>query len=182
MQFSDRSLKELELDPEAMQDVKEMIYFKPRADVDRVVFMATPHRGSPLALRSLAGFIANLIRLPTSPLRQNSARLIEAMREDVREVFSTPTNSIRFLRAESPLLLSILHLPLAHPIPLHTIIGNRGMPGPLELSSDGVVPYWSSHLPTSVSEEVVPSGHGVNENRQGIEELRKILQQNLAER
>jgi pimeloyl-ACP methyl ester carboxylesterase len=182
MQFSDHSLKDLELEPEVMEAVKEMVYFTPRSDVDRVVFMATPHRGSPLALRSIAGFFANLIRLPTSPLRQNSLEILGAMRDDAREIFRTPSNSIRFLRAESPLLLSILHLPLAHPIPLHTIIGNRGLPGPIELSSDGVVPYWSSHLPTAVSEEVVPSGHGVNENKQGIEELRKILRQNIAER
>ncbi len=181
-QFSDHSISDLDLDPEVKEAVKELVYFTPRADVDRVVFMATPHRGSPLALRSLANFFANLIRLPASPLQQNSFQLLGAMRDDAREVFRLPNNSIRFLRADSPLLLSILHLPLAHPIPLHTIIGNRGIPGPIELSSDGIVPYWSSHLPSAVSEKVVPSGHGVNENRQGIEELDRILRQNLGER
>ncbi|MEX1118190.1 MAG: alpha/beta fold hydrolase [Terrimicrobiaceae bacterium] len=181
-QFSDRSIDEINLEPEVRQAVKELVYFTPRGDVDRVVFMATPHRGSPIALRSFAGFIANLIRLPISPIQQNSFELLNAMRDDARDIFRLPNNSIRFLRAESPLLLSILHLPLAHPIPLHTILGTRGIPVPIEKSSDGIVPYWSSHLPATVSEKAVPSGHGVNENRQGIEELARILKLNTAER
>ncbi len=181
-QFFERPINDLQLEPDAVEAVKEMIYFTPRGDVDRVVFMAAPHRGSPLALRSFASFVANLIRLPISPLRNNSSELVGAMREDVRDAFRLPANSVRLLRADSPLLLSILHLPLAHPIPLHTVIGDRGLHGPLELSSDGVVPYWSSHLPNAASEKVVPSGHGVNENPEGIEELGRILRQNLKER
>lgn len=34
----------------------------------------------------------------------------------------------------------------------------------------------------AASEIAVPSGHGVNEKRQGIEELGRILRQNLTER
>ncbi len=181
-QFFERSIDDLELEPEALAAVKDMVFFTPRGDVNRVVFMATPHRGSPLALRSFASFFANLIRLPISPLRDNSSKILSALREDAREAFRLPSNSVRILRADSPLLLSILHLPLAHPIPLHTVIGDRGLPGPIELSSDGIVPYWSSHLPDAVSEKVVPSGHGVNENPEGIKELGRILRQNLKQR
>jgi hypothetical protein len=42
---------------------------------------------------------------------------------------------------------------------LHSIVGDRGSGGPPELSSDGVVPYESSHLPQAESERVVPAGH-----------------------
>lgn len=58
-------------------------------------------------------------------------------------------------------------------IPYHSIIGDRGQGGSPN-SSDGVVPYWSSHLPGAVSEKIVPSGHGVNKNAEGIEEIRRI--------
>ena len=175
-------IDDLELEHEVREVVKELVYFTPRGDVDRVVFMVTPHRDSPLALRSFASFFANIIRLPISPLRKNSFELLGAMRDNAQEIFRLPNNSIRFLHADSPLLLSILNLPLAHQIPLHTIIGNRKIPGPIKLSSDGIVPYWSSHLPMAASEIAVPSGHGVNEKRQGIEELGRILRQNLTER
>jgi hypothetical protein len=42
----------------------------------------------------------------------------------------------------------------------HFIIGNRGRRGDLLSSSDGVVPFASAHLPSAVSEVIVPTGHG----------------------
>jgi len=44
-------------------------------------------------------------------------------------------------------------------IPYHSIIGDRGR-GDTPNSSDGVVPYWSSHLDGAQSEKIVPSEHG----------------------
>jgi hypothetical protein len=41
--------------------------------------------------------------------------------------------------------------------------------------SDGVVPYWSSHLDGAVSELVVPSEHGAHRNPQAIAEVKRIL-------
>jgi hypothetical protein len=54
------------------------------------------------------------------------------------------------------------------------VIGDRGKGGGVN-SSDGVVPYWSSHLDFAVSEKIVPSGHGANENLEGIAEIHRIL-------
>jgi hypothetical protein len=41
--------------------------------------------------------------------------------------------------------------------------------------SDGIVPYWSSHLDGAKSELVVPSDHGAHQNPQAIEEAKRIL-------
>ena len=42
--------------------------------------------------------------------------------------------------------------------PFHSIIGNSGRWNvPLKESSDGVVPYWSSHLDRALSEKIVPA-------------------------
>jgi len=38
-----------------------------------------------------------------------------------------------------------------------------------------VVPYSSAHLEGAISEQLVPSGHGVHEHPDGIAELRRIL-------
>ena len=46
-------------------------------------------------------------------------------------------------------------------------------------SSDGVVPYWSSHLDGAQSEVIVPGPHGACELPQTIAELDRILRLNL---
>ncbi|MEY3897498.1 MAG: hypothetical protein RLZZ214_3019, partial [Verrucomicrobiota bacterium] len=62
--------------------------------------------------------------------------------------------------------------------PHHSIIGDRGK-GDTPNSSDGVVPYWSSHLGTAKSEKIVPGPHGSCELPQTIEELKRILHLHL---
>jgi hypothetical protein len=72
-------------------------------------------------------------------------------------------------------------LTMAKPIPYHSIIGDRGR-GDTPNSSDGVVPYWSSHLDGAQSEKIVPSGHGAEQSRQGIGEVLRILLEHIASR
>lgn len=179
-QFSDVPPSQLKLSPEAQAELRRLVFFTPRPDVSRVIFVATPHLGSGLAVNPIAGFFANLIRLPAASLHSNELRqqILQNVREDARGVFVAPANSIRFLRARSPLLQAILRLPLSERVRIHSIIGDRGR-GDSPDSSDGVVPYWSSHLPAADSEKIVPSGHGANENPEGIEEIRRILRENL---
>ncbi|MFZ4775638.1 MAG: alpha/beta fold hydrolase [Terrimicrobiaceae bacterium] len=173
-QFSDVPIDKLSLGPEARRMMRRLIYFPPREDVSRVIFVATPHRGSMLAINPLARFFAQLIQLPNIIDRGDRLKLVSALREDVRGLFNAPPNSLRFLKANSPLITSIQKLPLSRKIPYHSIIGDRGR-GDGPRSSDGVVPYWSSHLESAVSEKIVPSGHGANENAEAIEEMRRIL-------
>jgi hypothetical protein len=68
-------------------------------------------------------------------------------------------------------------IPITPGIPYHTIMGDRGK-GDAPNSSDGVVPYWSSHMKGAQSELIVPSGHAAHQNPQAIEEVRRILKLN----
>jgi hypothetical protein len=68
-------------------------------------------------------------------------------------------NSIDTLSPNDPFVKEMNALPMAKRIPYHSIIGDRGR-GDTPNSSDGVVPYWSSHLDGAESEKIVPSGHG----------------------
>ena len=43
------------------------------------------------------------------------------------------------------------------------------------MCSDGIVPYWSSHLDGAQSELVVPSSHNAHQNPQAIAEVKRIL-------
>ena len=70
-------------------------------------------------------------------------------------------------------------LPITPGIPYHSIMGDRGR-GDTPNSSDGIVPYWSSHLDGAKSELIVNSDHGAQYNPQAIQEVGRILKLNLA--
>jgi hypothetical protein len=163
----------------ALRDrIVRIVQFQPRPEVARVVFFATPHRGSQLALHPVSEFFSRLIRLPVEILDTDRYKLQSALREEYRHLFLAPANSLVFLRANSPLLKSILALPMRPGVPYHSIIGDQGR-GDAPNSSDGVVPYWSSRLDGATSEKIVPSGHGAHEHPEGIAELRRILRLHL---
>jgi pimeloyl-ACP methyl ester carboxylesterase len=153
--------------------VRRALVFEPRTDVQRVVFMFTPHRGSRLASSGIGALGARLIRLPATLLEELIAAADHLAGVDVVRF---PT-SIQGLSPESPYLRS---LDRTRPtVPVHSIIGDRGR-GTLTSSSDGVVSYASSHLDFAESEVVVPTGHGGIAHPLSVQELRRIL--NLPER
>jgi hypothetical protein len=45
--------------------VRRSVIFEPRQDIQRVIFICTPHRGSQLATSGIAGLGIRLIRLPS---------------------------------------------------------------------------------------------------------------------
>lgn len=173
-QFMDTPPEELSLSPALKERVVKIVQFQPRPEISRVVFFATPHRGSELAVNPLSEFFARLIRLPFTFADADRRALRAALREEFRELFVAPANSLVFLRANSPLLKSILALPMRPGVPYHSVIGDRGL-GDTPDSSDGVVPYWSSRMDGAKTEKIVPSGHGAHEHPEGIAELARIL-------
>ena len=68
-------------------------------------------------------------------------------------------------------------IPMTQAVRYNTIIGDRGR-GDSPNSSDGVVPYWSSHMNGAQSEHIVPSGHGAHQDPQAIAEVLRILKAN----
>lgn len=177
-QFMDTPPHELSLSEELKNRIIRIVQFQPRPEVSRVVFFATPHRGSDLAVNPVSDFFSRLIKLPFGFLEKDRVALQSAPREDMRDLFVAPANSITFLRANSPLLKAILALPMRRDVACHSVIGDRGR-GDTPDSSDGVVPYWSSHLESARSERIVPSGHGAHESPEGIAEFARILRAHL---
>jgi hypothetical protein len=86
-------------------------------------------------------------------------------------------NSVDTLAPNNRFVKAINTIPITPGIPYHTIMGDRGK-GDAPNSSDGVVPYWSSHMEGAQSELIVPSGHPAHQNPQAIEEVRRILKLN----
>jgi len=83
-------------------------------------------------------------------------------------------NSVDTLEPNDRFVESVNKLPITSGVPYHSIMGDRGR-GDTPHSSDGVVPYWSSHLDRAQSELIVPSDHIALRNPQAIREVARIL-------
>ena len=157
--------------------------FEPMPQITRAVFLAAPHRGTPVAQWKLARWIANLIRLPITLLK-DAAAITEAM-QGKDATTGTPTklpNSIDNLSDADPFIKASSTLPISSRVHYHTIVGiYKPKDKTLLESDDGVVPYSSSHLDGADSELAVPSWHNVQETPQAIIELRRILRLHASE-
>jgi pimeloyl-ACP methyl ester carboxylesterase len=145
--------------------------FKANSRIKRVVFICTPHRGSKMASGGIGGLAISLISLPADIATTMKSEIPEATLRKINN--GRLPNSVSNLKPNAP-YLAVMNKQSIH-APYHSIIGNRGKPGPLADSSDGVVPYWSSHLDGAKSECIVPGPHGSCELPQTIAELDRIL-------
>lgn len=93
-----------------------------------------------------------------------------------REISMTGVDN---LSAKDPTIKILQNIPISPHVTYYSIIGRKDMDEPLKDSSDGIVPYWSSHLDGAKSEKVILSGHSVQETPEAILEIRKILRENL---
>ena len=156
--------------------------FKPRRDVARLIFISTPHRGSVIAENPIGRIGSSLIR--KSVQYMNAGREIlqaSVVQEDptVLKLNRLP-NSIDTLSPNDPFVKEMNILPMAKRIPYHSIIGDRGR-GDTPNSSDGVVPYWSSHLGRSgIGERLFRRSHAAHRDPQAIAEMVRILKKHIA--
>jgi pimeloyl-ACP methyl ester carboxylesterase len=178
--FFGKSPNQTTLSPDAKTLLKEALIFKPRRDVARVIFISTPHRGSVIAQGPIGRIASSLIHKPMEfvKLGPEIMQASAAQQEPGMMKLKRMPNSIDTLAPNDPFVKFMNTLPLARGVPYHSIIGDRGR-GDTPNSSDGVVPYWSSHLNGAESEKIVPSDHGANQNPQGISEVMRILKERV---
>ena len=154
--------------------VEETFVFNHRPDVERVIFVSTPHRGSKMASSWLGRFGAALLHTPRlfTPIYASVKPLL--VTDPAARPLNRMPNSVDTLEPNDRFVQSVNKLPMAPGIPYHSIMGDRGR-GDTPNSSDGIVPYWSSHLDRAQSELIVPSGHGAQYNPEAIQEVVRIL-------
>lgn len=152
---------------------RETFFFRP-VQAGMVVYMATPHRGAPLAKYRLVTALLKLVKLPEALVSEliNVATLQEDIILLNPERFTQWFTSVGQLSPDSYSVAGLQKLKLRK-VPTHSIIGDQG-DNDSPNSSDGIVPYWSSHLPWG-SEQIVPSGHSVQDVPETAEAFGKIL-------
>jgi len=163
--------------PDIKMALDQALTFQRLPFVQRVVFIATPHRGSPIADGTFGRIISDRVRHPA----KMDARIaeIEALNGPnvvSRELRGRAINSIANLRTDSPILATLDRIGIHQSVPYHSII-------PLidgVLNTDGVVEYSSSHLDGAKSELIVPGTHSSQEHPDVTRELYHILQVHLA--
>ncbi len=168
----------LRASPATRAKLDQLLFFRPRPYVSRVVFIATPHRGSRLANGVLGRYYGGRIRPAaeyTAIVGEIEARNGPGVIRD-ENFAGASINAIGNLRVDSPLLDAIAGLPVAPGVPYHTIAFRFAGHAPGDL----VVPLASAHLDGAASEAIAPGTHGSEQGRAAVGELRRILLEHLA--
>jgi pimeloyl-ACP methyl ester carboxylesterase len=172
---TDRPVDELRGEADDRTLLRSALIFRAYPGVRRVVYIATPHRGSRFDQGSLQRLGTRLIRLP-DPLRAAHRRLIaENPPGFFREYFrkGMPT-SIDELEWGSPILTGLSTLSHPPALAVHSIIAVRP-DSPADQRTDGLVTYESAHVAGVTSEKIVSAGHLCQERPEVIGEVRRIL-------
>jgi len=172
---STRPIDEVAGPPRDCQLLRQVFCYEPVPEVRRIVFIATPHRGSPLASGPLRGIGIRLCSRP-SHFRQARATLLASNEPDLfapRFRGEIPT-SVAELASEHPLLLALCDAGIDPSVRSHSIIADLRDP-PRPGATDGIVPYSSSHLEGAATELLVHGHHICLEEPAVIREVRRIL-------
>jgi pimeloyl-ACP methyl ester carboxylesterase len=180
-EFFGKPPEQVPMDPGDKKIIEPALIFERRPEVSRVIFISTPHRGSTIASNWIGRIGVALVKLPINMVKLgvSAGQYVVSADSSANKAkkLRIPT-SIDTLSPQNRFVRTMNKLPIADHIPYHSIIGDRGR-GDTPNSSDGVVPYWSSHLDGAQSERIVPSGHPAHQNKQGMEEVDRILRLNL---
>jgi len=173
--------EEMQLRPQAARVARTSYFFEPQPFVNRVVCIATPHRGSLIASLGI-GRLASLTVKPPPELASIHREVVGMNPGRFRPEFErrTPT-TIDLLQPDSPLLEAIRDLRPPCWVSVHSVVGvgHASLTGGRD---DCVVAAESAHTEGAISEICVPATHTrVHHHPQTIVEVRRILEQHLHE-
>jgi len=171
-------LVDLRMSPTAKALVRDALFVHPLPEVKRVVFIATPHRGSHVAATPIIQLVARLVTLPASVALVGRELLANNVDEPAFGVRRSWLGSVYGMTPGSSFIRALASVPVTPDVAVNSIIATRGN-GPLAERTDGVVSYASAHIEPVDSERVVDSGHSTQSTPATIEEVRRILLRHL---
>jgi len=175
---SETPFEDLRVSDETRAVLRRSMFMTPLPFVDRVVFLATPHRGSDVAGFLVSQFrwlVAWALTLPPGLLQITGEVLTGSedprLRQQLRQGLP---RSVDNMSPTNQAIKTLVTLPIAPGVTPHSIIAIKGG-GSIGEGGDGFVSYRSAHLDEAESELIVRSGHSVQGNPEAIEEVRRIL-------
>jgi pimeloyl-ACP methyl ester carboxylesterase len=162
-----------DLNPETRDLLARALFVEPLPFVKRVIFIATPHRGSYLASNPIRKFVNKFINLPGG-LVKAAVEVAQFRQPSMLGTSLTIPTALDNMNPSNPFLKTLASLPITAGVHANSIIAVKGT-GPIEDGSDGVVKYKSAHIEGVESELVVRSGHSTQGTPETIEEVRRIL-------
>ena len=167
------------LPPTTQANLERALIFERVPGIRRVVFIATPHQGSPVADNPLVRVLSSVSRAEPSVARDTREIRRAYGRDRIQGGLRGDALGLNNLRPSSAVLGALNQIPLDPAVPHHTIALRLNHFNPN--GGDGLVPYGSSHLETAVSEAIFPGFH-LDIDQPGVtDELRRILRLQLAE-
>ena len=172
---------QIRLRPDLRRKVSRAYFFQPLPFVNRIVCIATPHKGSVLASLGLGRLASLSVRTPPeSKLIHDEAVRLNPGKFQPEYERATPT-SVDLLQPDSLMLKSIGRLRPPCWVTVHSVVGD-GHSWFVGVRDDCVVSVESAHTEGAVSEVYVPATHTkVHHHPRTIAEVRRILVQHLAE-
>ena len=170
---SSRPLDELVLREPTREEFRRTLFLKPLPFVRRVIFIATPHRGSYVAGSWAAQWVAGFASLPKG-FMDSVGELVTGNAGAIALSVGGLPRSINHMTPGNSFVQALASIPVAPGIAVNSIVAVKGE-GPLEKDDDGVVEYSSAHLAGVESEVMIHSGHSVHGHPLAIAEVRRIL-------
>ena len=167
--------------PDMRDQLQRSFFFDPSRLVKRVVFIATPHRGSNMAERLFGRAASQFVHYP--PEQEAAYRRLTDCNRDIFSEYlqkGQPT-TIDLLEPDNPLLEAMGQMPFSRSVRTHSIIGERTITLSGE-ATDGVVPVSSARLAGVCSERLVSARHeNTNKVDASVAELERILREHAGE-
>jgi pimeloyl-ACP methyl ester carboxylesterase len=165
---------------DARDALRQSQFFKAVPEVSRIVYIATPHRGSDADYGALR-WLGTWLNQPLDDMRKNYEALLASNQPDFfqKSFLGGLPSSVDQLIWEHPQLMALFDLDFKPGVKFHSIVADvDDPPGPS--GTDGVVPYASAHLDGASSELIVHGGHLCQGNPIVIRECARILKEHLA--
>jgi pimeloyl-ACP methyl ester carboxylesterase len=171
----------INLDPNVKQLLKKTLFFEHLPYVKRVIFISTPHRGSAMADEWYSRLFSGMIGVPTAISDATTNAFSRGvLNQSVASTYTKKVpNGLMLLSPSSVFIQATNTVPLRQDIPYHSIIATQKRTTVGPGTSDGIVPYESSHLDFTQSEKLVPSGHSAHEHPLAIAEVKRILHEHI---
>jgi hypothetical protein len=177
--ISEAPIDELNLTPETRATMERSLFFDRLPFVERVVFIATPHRGSFLADRWISRFTSRFVAMPGEVVDAAGDLLVADDDRILLRTLDDMPSSLDNMASDNRFIRTLRDLPISPEADVHSIIAVLERQKDVDSGHDGVVSVESARIEGVRSELIVRSGHSTQSHPASVGEVRRILRSGL---